>query len=50
MTNYNKFHLWKKHKNQDYLRIRGLPTTGNKDELIKLAFGALYFRYNTVNY
>jgi len=40
MINFNEFRLWKKDRIQDYLHIRGQPTTGNKDELIVLAFGA----------
>jgi len=39
MTDFNEFRLWKKDIIQQYLRIRGLPTTGNKDEIITLAFG-----------
>ena len=30
-------------KIQEYLRDRGLPTTGNKEELVALAFSASYF-------
>ena len=30
-------------KIQEYLRDRGLPTTGNKEELVGLTFSASYF-------
>ena len=40
MTDFNEFCLWKKNIIQEYLHIRGLPTTGNKYELTALAFGA----------
>ena len=43
MANFNEFRLWRKDKIQEYLRDRGLPTTGNKDELVAMAFGASYF-------
>ena len=43
MANFNEFRLWRKAKIQEYLRDRGLPTTGNKDELVAMAFGASYF-------
>ena len=43
MANFNEFCLWKKEKIQEYLRDRGLPTTGNKEELVVLAFGVSYF-------
>ena len=39
MTDFDEFRLWKKDRPQEYLRIRGRPTAGNKDELISLAFG-----------
>ena len=39
MTDFDEFRLRKKDILQEYLRIRGWPTTGNKDELISLAFG-----------
>ena len=35
----NEFRLWEKDRIQEYLRIKALPTTGNKDEL----FDASYF-------
>ena len=40
MTDFNEFRLWKKDTNQQYLRLSGLPTIGNKDDLLPLGFGA----------
>ena len=36
-------------KIQEYLRDRGLTTTGNKEELVALAFSASYF-FNCIEF
>ena len=43
MTDINEFRLWNKDRNQEYLLIIGLSTTGNEEELITLTFDALFF-------
>ena len=49
MTDFNEFHLWKKDIIQEYLLIRGLPTTGSKDELMALALvRPLFLRHKPV--
>ena len=40
MTTYEEFCLWGKARVQDYLRERGLSTTGSRDELRAVAYGA----------
>ena len=52
MANFNEFRLWKKDKMQEYLRNRGLPPTGNKEELVALAFSdsaSYFFELNLFN-
>ena len=49
MTDFYEFHLWKKDITQEYLLIRGLPTTGNKDELMALTLvRSLFLRHKPV--
>ena len=40
---YSGVCLWKRDRLQEYLRDRGLPTSGKLDELRALVFGAQYF-------
>ena len=40
-TDFSEFCLWKKDRFLEYFHIRALPTIGNKDELVALAFWSL---------
>lgn len=43
MASFDDFNLWKKDRLQVFLKVRGIPTTGKKAELVALAYGASFF-------
>ena len=38
MASYDDFYLWKRDRLQQFLRVRGIKSTGKRDELRALAY------------
>ena len=43
-ASFEEFQLWKVDRPQEFLRDRGIPTRGRKEELLALAYGAQFFK------